>query len=185
LVAGIIPDAYEVISRTADEIISFLQSQAPNAQLGTKAKTLIRDVLRPALMSEEASASTALFVCFTQVEAFLRRVQGRFAVGLQLQPKDVYSEAGVKNPAEKMTLGDLLQVYSAALKLAQSGDAELIGNWESVVELRNAISHGRYRLEEWREALTVILAHHHRIENLLALVLTTTGEKAQFTYFGS
>ena len=182
--ASIVPEVYTTISEAADHVIRVLQQEAASVRLSPKNRDLLRDIIKPNLENTAQSFSVPLYIFLAELEAYLRKKLGRVVSYYGLDIREVYNKVGVRNQPDKLTLGDVLQMYSAILTAADQARGHLSGNWESLVELRNKVIHGRYVTDDWPAVLKVLIPQIPRLEELVGHVQTITEPDGTFTYLG-
>lgn len=166
-IQNIIPEAYELRSEVAYEVIRFLESKALEPSLTAKGKILLHDVLKPVLYEDEGNSANALFAFFAETEAFLRKNIGSFLDSLKLKAADVYPNRDL------VGFGELLEGFARAIILGDHPARDLSLGWESLIELRSDVYQARYTLNQWRNAVSVLLTQSNRIEALLSAVTAT------------
>jgi len=146
------------------EILEILQGR----DLSDEEQDFIHDYLLGVLRNEPKERSKSLAGFFIDLEYFLRgnyrEFSGRVA---KSDVRKVTEQANIVDN-KNLTLGDLLNIYSAAMKISgNSRFKPLVGGWESLVKVRNEVVHGAQSfLDDWKSPLSIILDHLEKIREL-------------------
>jgi len=183
--AGILPELYD--------------SEIVNANLRLAIEGWIRDHLVPNrdnMTEDEFKAVQACLRCVVKVEEYgflsrivevfgcservLRKQQGRF-VGLQMGPSEVaatmkaalaHKPNSEGKKSDLLALGDRLDIFAYVIKQKSlSSDADLVGNWDEEVSLRDQAAHfSEVPYQNWAATLTVLVRFLKRYNKLGKLI---------------
>ncbi len=183
VVNSFIPYLYEHEVETAKlrKIEELVRTKVIHLGLAPEDERSIRAALVGIIDNDEDQFAAVLFAAFSKRERFLRRCRDHFinkilgenAVNrvLRMAKIDKAKKPGL------LALGDLLNVYAAAIKEAKIPESEnLEGGWEQAAMLRNDCVHGHlYFDKDWESALTTFvqfLIRYRRLQEIVCRVLT-------------
>jgi len=184
-VLAVIPEVYPRRSDRHSAVERFLKDNYEAKKTGAGGRRFLRECLLPILRNTPGEFVTTLFRLFFEWEGYLRGNHREFLGKIGLNPTNVYKDAkvSVDKKAEDLTLVDVLQIYSWAVR--GTNDAAEIGtHWTELTNLRNATVHNRIVSvdDEWKNVLSVVLSHWQRIRFLICVVERVTGKPFTGTY---
>jgi len=172
-VQAIIPELYDSSSPKRSSVEDFLINEARKRQLTQKDKKLLHDYLVGYLADDPTQMAKTLFTFFYELESYLRDNHKEFIGRKTQQPvNELYKKANIEEGKKYPSLGDVLHLYSLAIKLTDQGEDELLtGDWEDLAKLRNEVMHGGVDiLSDWNELLKRLLKYLPRVRQLLPLI---------------
>jgi hypothetical protein len=125
-----------------------------------------------------------LFTFFTELEEYLRENHREFVGRNQMAVPKIYEAVSIPVDTKYVTLGHLFNIYAYVIKTKQlSDDTSLMGDWNTLAELRNKPLHGNLNYkEEWDESLKTLLRYLPKVESLLGIIHSHTNKSYSFTY---
>lgn len=165
---SILQQVYLTASAISDQIILVLSDPLIQPDtLSPKDRTLLGKFLAGVLDNDEALAATTLFFFLSQLEGYFRTAHAKYAALKDLNLKEIYEIAGVRENTKNLTLIDLcnilIKIFERVNNPALSDSAK---HCHHLLPLRNKLAHGSYDFSNWQTDLHVlidILPHIRRV----------------------
>ncbi len=181
LVAAILPEIYERARQNA-EIEDYLAGNEQIKRLGPGAKRFVRDFLMAVLNKKVAEWASVLMKLFFEWEGYLRDNHRKYLGKLNLNVNAAYEAAKIgSKPWDEFTLVDTLQVLYQGLKSTPRAH-KVSSHWSELTNARNAASHNKKEVEDWRSMLNAVLEHWLRINVIICDIESVTGQKFDGSY---